>query len=378
MSDTRDDDSSTRPGARLGGSGTRRADGPEIPSGFVPTPAGTVRGGGPDIPSGLGQGQSGTVHSGGPDISSGFGPVGGSLGAQLNPGDPLVINGVTYRYESVLSKSTGEAEIFLLRQDGQLVVFKLYYQSFKPKQEILAPLKQLRHADIINVIDYGYFYDRFFEIMEYAQGGTLQQYLPVRDVQRLRLIVSEIVNALEFCHARGVIHRDIKPENIYCRNADGTDIVIGDFGISSALDAGVSRRLTSQSLTAGYAAPEMYGFGGKVYVGREVDYYALGISLIHLWQGHSPFGSDMTPQAISNMTTAGQVGVPGDLPDAWQKLIRGLITIDFSKRWGHDEVQRWLNGEDVPVHFHVKEITYPPFQFDLSQKASSTVARKLS
>ena len=66
--------------------------------------------------------------------------------------------------------------------------------------------------------------------------------------------------------------------------------------------------------------------------------------------------------------------VPDDLPSELQTLIRGLITIDFVKRWGYAEVQRWLNGEDVPVHFHVKESTYPPFQFGVREEAISPEA----
>ena len=95
--------------------------------------------------------------------------------------------------------------------------------------------------------------------MDYAEGGMLQQHLPIKDVSRLKKIIGEIVNAYKFCHAKGIIHKDIKPENLYFKNADGTDIVIGDFGISSLLDGGTSRHLTTQSLTVGYAAPEMYG-----------------------------------------------------------------------------------------------------------------------
>ena len=335
MADTLEDDSSSEAG-RPGESGASPTDGTSARSGPIPAPAGTtVRGsGGINIPSGP--------------------------GAVLARGDPLVINSVSYTFERVISKSTGEAEIFLLHQNGVPCVFKLYYPNFKPKEEILALLKQLRHEDIINVIDYGYFHDRFFEIMEYAEGGTLEHYLPIRDLQRLRAIISETVNAFKFCHDRSIVHRDIKPDDIYCRNADGTDFVIGDFGISSALDAGITRHLTSQNLTAGYAAPEMYGFGGKVIVGREVDYYALGITLIHLWQGKSPFDG-LTIHYIANLTNTGAINVPNDLPDALQTLIRGLITIDFAKRWGYDEVQRWLNGEDVPVLPRIKESTDSPF-----------------
>ena len=358
---------------------TVRGDGSSIGAGMGPVVPGTVRADISDIPSGFATRPSGTLHAGGPDITSGFGPPPGALANGIKPGDPILINGITYTFNRAISKSTGEAEIFLIAQLGKPCVFKLYYPNFKPNIEILAQLKQLKHEDIINVIDYGYFHERFFEIMEFAEGGKLEQHLPIRDPLRLRKIVSETVNAFKFCHAHGIIHKDIKPGNLFFKNADGTDIVIGDFGISSALDAGESRRMTSQSLTVGYASPEMYGIADpadgrvKIYVGREVDYYALGITLIHLWQAKSPFDG-LNIHAIANLTCSGAIMVPDDLPGELQTLIRGLITIDFAKRWGYAEVQRWLKGEDVPVHFHVKESTYPPFQFGVREEAISPEA----
>lgn len=353
---------------------TMRGDGASIGAGIGPNGSGTIHAnGGPDMPSGFAPGPSSTSRSSGADIASGFGPMLGALAASVKRGDSMTVNGIAYTFERVISKSTGEAEIFLLARGGTPYVFKLYYPNFKPKEQILAPLKQLRHEDIINIIDYGYFHERFFEIMEYAEGGTLEQHLPIRDLKRLRVIVSETVNAFKFCHAHGIVHKDIKPGNLYYKNADGSNLAIGDFGISSSLEAGLSRHLTSQALTVGYAAPEMYGIGGKVYVGREVDYYALGITLIHLWQAKNPF-EGLTIHAIANLTNSGAIKVPDDLPKELQTLIRGLITIDFTKRWGYNEVQRWLNGEDVPVHFSVKEVAYPPFQFGLGEEAASPEA----
>lgn len=350
---------------------TIRADGSTISSGVSPDGSGTVRTGDGEISSGFGPTPSGTVHAGGPNIPSGYGPTPASAGISLNAGDPIVINAITYKYEGVISKSTGEAEIFLLSHNGKKCVFKLYYPNFKPKEDIVKRLKQLKHEDIINVIDYGYYHDRFFEIMDYAEGGTLEQYLPIKDISHLRKIIAETVNAYKFCHANGIVHKDIKPQNLYLKNADGTDIVIGDFGISSSLEAGMSRHLTSQSLTIGYAAPEMYGIGGKVYVGQEVDYYALGITLIHIWDGRSPFDG-LGIHAIANLTTSGTVHIPGDMPKDMQNLVKGLITIDYTKRWGHEEIQRWLKGEEVPVHFQVKEISHPPFHFSPSEEVTTT------
>jgi len=344
--------------------GTIRGDGADISSGYSASLTGTMRTNANEILSGISR-QADTIKSIGPAISAGTGHSHAAISSNeaAETGDSLILNNLTYKYLSVLSKSSGEAEVFLLSREGKKCVFKLYYPNFKPNEEILKNLVQLNHEDIINVLDYGYYRDRFFEIMDYAEGGTLDQYLPIKDIKRIRQIVSETVNSFLYCHQLGIIHKDIKPQNMYFKNSDGTDLVIGDFGISSILDSGVSRHLTSQSLTVGYAAPEMYGIGGKVYVGREVDYYALGISLIHIWEGKSPF-EGLGIHAISNLTTSSAVHIPTDnVPVEVQKLIKGLITLDYTKRWGYDEVLRWLNGEDVPIHFHSHQINYPPYQF---------------
>ncbi len=350
---------------------TIRDDGKTISSGTGPGgPGGTVHAGGGDISSGFGQTPGGTSHAGDPDISSGHGASPASAGIALNVGDTLVINTISYQYQGVISKSSGEAEIFLISRSGKKCALKLYYPNFKPKEDIVKQLLQLNHEDIINVHDCGYYHDRFYEIMDYAEGGTLEKYLPIKDVKRVKQIITETINAFKFCHNQGIIHKDIKPQNLYYKNADGTDVLIGDFGISSLLESGMSRHLTSQSLTVGYAAPEMYGIGGKVYIGKEVDYYALGITLIHVWDGKSPFDG-LGIHAISNLTTSGKVHIPDDMPKEIQKLVKGLITVDYVKRWGHDEVRRWLNGEDVPVHFQVKEISYPPYQFGQNETATT-------
>jgi serine/threonine protein kinase len=314
----------------------------------------------------------GTVH-GGTRITSGF-PQPQAQGQGVPPAQ-LDLNGKVYQFERVISTGTGEAQIYLVSLNNRQVVLKLYFPNFNPKMEILQRLVQLNHQDIVNVLDFGFTRDdRFFEIMEFAAGGPLDKYLPIKDVRRLKTIVSEVINAFKYCHANGIIHRDIKPENIYLKNENGTDILIGDFGISSQLDSEVSRRLTSQSCTLGYAAPEMYGIDGTVFVGNEVDYYALGITLIHLWDGQSPF-QGLPNAAIVNATISGNIRIPPDLPTELETIVKGLITIDYKKRWGYEEVQRWLRGEKVRVHFHTIN-PHPPYQF--SQGLSAVTPLELA
>lgn len=291
-------------------------------------------------------------------------------------GDQLQINAVVYSFEKLLSQSSGEAQVFLLRKDEEQVVFKLYYPNATPKDSILKRLVELHHEDIVNVRDYGDFNGRFYEIQDYAAGGTLLEYLPVRDADHIRQIVAEVVNAYKFCHEHDIIHKDIKPENLYFKNADGSDVLIGDFGISSQLDAGMTRHQTSQSMTCAYAAPEMYGILGKAIVGKEVDYFALGMSVIHIWLGESPF-KGLTHHKIANLITTGMIDIPDDLPGDLLKLVQGLITSDYTRRWGYDQVQRWLRGEEVPVYYE-RGSNNPIFQFGEQNgkklKASTTEA----
>jgi len=329
-----------------------------------------VHAGDGDVSIGFGPSGSGkVVHSGGPNIGSGYSPFPISSEVSLNIGDPLVINSVNYYYQGIISKSTGEAQIFLLSNNGKKCVLKLYYPNFKPKEDIVRQLKQINHDNIINVIDYGYYHGRFFEIMDFAEGGTLDKYLPIKDVPRVKKIVAEIINAFKFCHENGIVHKDIKPRNLYFKNSDGTDLLIGDFGISTMLESGISWSLTLssgpgpyQSLTVGYAAPEMYGIDGKTYVGGEVDYYALGITIISIWDGKSPFdditircdyydGITAKTNTIAEMTTEGMVRIPHDMPSELQNLVKGLITFDYTERWGYAEVLKWLRGENVPVYW---------------------------
>lgn len=54
-------------------------------------------------------------------------------------------------------------------------------------------------------------------IMEYAAGGELYKYVEERtrlgEVEARR-IMQQIVNAMSYCHSRGIVHRDLKLENV--------------------------------------------------------------------------------------------------------------------------------------------------------------------
>lgn len=268
-----------------------------------------------------------------------------------------VING-RYVIVEKMAKGGGQADLYLCddsENPGQQVVLKIYWGELQPETRILKALKGIRHEDIIAFLDFGVLAveGRFFEAMEYAAGGSLSDRLPDKCFSEQELtgtVIPEIINGLKYCHDNGIIHRDIKESNLYYRNADGTDVVLGDFGISSMLRGDESIHFTERAFaTWKYAAPEVYPFSsGGITVGKEMDYYALGISLIQL-TGTDPFPGVTEPHRQFPIKMRNAVPLPENISDRFAAMLRGLLHPVPTMRWGYDEIQRWLAGEDVTV-----------------------------
>jgi len=242
---------------------------------------------------------------------------------------------------------SGEAEIYrcLDERTGSQVVVKLYRHDMAPKREVLKGLLGLNHPDIVSIKDYGSWTGRFYEAMEYCEGGSMADVMPLSE-QQLREHIGQIINGLRYCHLQGIIHRDIKPNNLFFRDAARNESVLGDFGISSMLDSdneGVRVTQTATNLTLDYAAPELLD-GHKV--GPKTDYYSLGVTLIHLLLGHSPF-RNMSNTDILVAHLRGRIDYPQQLSDEFEQLLQGLLQISPDNRWAYSQVHAWLQGQAI-------------------------------
>ncbi|KAJ7749580.1 kinase-like domain-containing protein, partial [Mycena maculata] len=95
----------------------------------------------------------------------------------------------------------------------------------------------------------------------------------------------ELLDAVRFCHQRGVHHRDLKPENILC-STDGSSIRIADFGL--AVDDELP--CSDPAGTAAYMTPEMFTLGRKgTYEPAQSDIWACCIILLNLMSGDFPW-----------------------------------------------------------------------------------------
>jgi len=107
-------------------------------------------------------------------------------------------------------------------------------------ERFLAEIKttaNLQHPHILPLFDSGEADTFLFYVMPYVEGETLadkldrEHQLPVDEAVR---IATNVAEALDYAHHRGVIHRDIKPANILLQD---NKPVIADFGIALAVGA---------------------------------------------------------------------------------------------------------------------------------------------
>jgi hypothetical protein len=245
----------------------------------------------------------------------------------------------------------GEAEVYQCADElrNETVALKLYYRmNARPKAAVLAKLQGLDHPHIVRIRDHFFWRDRFCEVLDFCAGGTIETSAPI-SAPGLRGFLEQLLDGLNYCHSQGIVHRDIKPSNLLFRDAAKTELLLADFGISSVLDSlDDTYRLSSTfARTIDYAAPELFPRkGGKVEISPKTDYYALGITLMHLLAGRSPF-ADAGYEQIVYAHATGELPKPATNDAAFLKLLQGLTQHKAENRWGFAQVQAWLRGQPI-------------------------------
>lgn len=327
-----------------------------------------------------------TVRSGeGPTASSGTLRVEPSASASdyraASADDNFTIQGKTYEKLECLSDNSGEAQVFLVAFEGQKMVLKIYYPNFKVKTQVSRIIYNADFEMIVRLYGFGKIYiegvRRDYELMEYLSGGTLMDYHLDGDENKFRHIALQGAAALAYCHNLGIIHKDIKPSNFFFRDDQQKELVLGDFGISSVLGDGESVHRTTQARTPVYAAPEMYSdvIDGVVEITQAADYYSLGLTLLALWLGRSPFNAG--ERTIMHRKNEGRLPGMNDLPDRVRMIIKGLTTVNASTRWTYKEVERWFLGENPDVDTSSPFLKYKSFVVDPEQNLVAETVNEL-
>ena len=278
------------------------------------------------------------------------------------------LKGVKYRRVECLSDNSGEAQVFLVDKDNAEFVLKIYYPNFDVNKKLLQTIYNFDFEVIVNLLDYGKLYvdgkHRYYELMEHLEGGTLQSYKLNGDMDKFRRLALQAAGALAYCHANNILHKDIKPSNFFFRDKEHTQLVLGDFGISSLLEQDGKSHRTTQARTPIYAAPEMYTdvIDGVVEITPAADFYSLGITLMAVWLEGNPMSSN--ERVMMRQKNEGRLPRLNELPERVRMIVQGLTSVNPLSRWGYDEVEKWFEGESPKVDISSPFLKYKSFIVD--------------
>eukprot|EP00775_Hariotina_reticulata_P013321 gene13321-13450_t len=213
-------------------------------------------------------------------------------------------------------------------------------------QEEMAVLAQLKHPNIIRLLEVHFINNCFYFVMEYASCGSMVQYIYGQEGGWLeeevaRRLFINILAGLEYCHKRRVIHRDLKPENILM---EGESPKIADFGLAGVMVPVAGGSFTLQCGTPEFSAPEIVG--GKEYEGPAVDLWSVGVMLYEALSGQLPFQGATQAVLFRSIQRGVYEPLPPSLSPEVHDLVRRLLTVDPAARITWEELGRhpWVSS----------------------------------
>lgn len=244
-------------------------------------------------------------------------------------------------------------------------------------------MRQLRHKNIVELLDFSETEQHYFIVLELVSGGELFHQivkLTYFSENLSRHVILQVASAIRYLHEEaGVVHRDIKPENLLFypvdiipsemkqlrKGEDETKMDEGEFlpGVGSGgigqiklADFGLSKIIWDSKTmtpcgTVGYTAPEIVK---DERYSKSVDMWALGCVLYTILCGFPPF-YDESIEILTEKVAKGQYTFLSPWWDEISKsakdLISHLLTVDPDRRYTIDQFlsHPWITQKVEPT-----------------------------
>ncbi len=168
-------------------------------------------------------------------------------------------------------KQTPSSQVLLLRH--KTLHWPIVKRTFTGSAEVYRHLLNVTHPHLPRIYEVVQRENIVTVLEEYIDGCTVAQVLETGHYTErgTRQVSKQLCDALSALHSLGIVHRDIKPENVMVDCNGMTKLI--DFNACRLVKPAQSKD-TQLLGTAGYAAPEQYGFKES---DERTDIYALGM-----------------------------------------------------------------------------------------------------
>ncbi|EGR29198.1 protein kinase domain protein [Ichthyophthirius multifiliis] len=165
----------------------------------------------------------------------------------------------------------------------------------KGKQSLINEISIMRQLDSDHLIRLYEVYETsnsIYFVVDLLQGGELLHRIREKGTineKDLKVLIRNLILALNHLHQKNIMHRDIKPENLLLKSKySDCDIVVADFGLATKTD--IQNILFKRCGTPGFVAPEVLEYKeiDKFY-GVQCDIFSAGIIFYLLLTGKQPF-----------------------------------------------------------------------------------------
>ncbi len=216
-------------------------------------------------------------------------------GSALAPGTTVA----GYRIEALIGRG-GMGAVYRADEEGlgrkvalkviapELAQDERFRERFLRESRIAASLD---HPHVIPIYQAGEQDGVLFLAMRYVEGADLAKLVAEEgalEPKRVIDLLSQIAEALDAAHEKGLVHRDVKPSNVLIAESAGREhCYLGDFGLTKRTGSLSGVSVAGEIVgTLEYVAPEQIT-GNPL--DERADVYSLGCVLYECLTGQSPF-----------------------------------------------------------------------------------------
>jgi hypothetical protein len=203
------------------------------------------------------------------------------------------------------------------------------------------PLHEQQCLGIVFQRPSGQSVDKYFKSEEFSDQEKLET---------AKIILLSSISALRNLDKLGITHRGIRPNNIFFSDSNRKDII---FGECVTTPPGFSQSLELETIERGIADE-----GGRGNGDVSDDIYAVAATISILLQNTDSFTTLVSEQISFNKIIKGSFNIlVGDRLKSQKisKALEGMLQDNIEERWGLNDIELWLGGENIPSKGYEKE-----------------------